>query len=116
MPTTRTKGNAAEDRAVSALRERGYTIHERNWRLGEGEIDIVAHEGGDWVFVEVRASYDGIDAALESVGKGKQGRLRRLAAAYLAAHDLGEVAHRIDLVVIDLKTNALEILTHAVGW
>ena len=35
-------GGRGEDAAVEWLRERGFYIVERNWRIGHLEIDIIA--------------------------------------------------------------------------
>ena len=38
------------------LESLGYTIHERNWRYGHLEIDIIAQWGGTLVIAEVKTS------------------------------------------------------------
>ncbi len=51
-------GERGEDEAVDFLKRNHFTILERNWknRAGRsiGEIDIIAKEGGDIVFIEVK--------------------------------------------------------------
>ena len=47
-------GHLGEDAACTYLTRRGYTIRERNWRLGNIEIDIIAENKTDIVFVEVK--------------------------------------------------------------
>ena len=99
MNDRRNTGSAGEALAVRDLRARGYTIVATGWRCGLGEIDIVARENADWVFVEVRSRYDAEPgAAFESVGKRKRAKLIRLAQAYLNDHHLDNVAWRIDVV------------------
>ena len=118
-------GKRAEDSAVEALEKAGYAIVERNWRCANGEIDIVAKQGGEIVFVEVRSRIDGaqegIEAALESVGRGKQTRLMRLAQTYIDSHNLSESPYRIDVVAVSLPVNTtkpplIEIIENAIGW
>lgn len=119
MPLDRRgRGRKGEESAEQALLVAGYSIIERNWQCPLGEIDIVAQHRGEWVFIEVRVRADGVDAALESVGRRKQNRLIRLAQAYLEAHELGEVAHRVDVVAIGTgsKQHEVEIIENAVGW
>lgn len=81
-------GRAAEDLAAARLRSAGWRIVERNARTRYGEIDIVALEGRCLVFVEVKAGRAGALAGPErpalAVGREKQRRLRRLAAAWFA--------------------------------
>jgi len=47
-------GHIGEDATCDYLRQRGYTIVARNWRLGNIEIDIIAENDHDVVFVEVK--------------------------------------------------------------
>ena len=42
-------GQISEDRAVAYLMAHGYTIRDRNWRIGHKEIDIVAQKNGELV-------------------------------------------------------------------
>lgn len=47
-------GKLGEDIACSDLRKSGYSIVERNWRLGHLEVDIIAEDKETVVFVEVK--------------------------------------------------------------
>ena len=49
--------------AARPLRRQGYTILERNVRLGDYEIDIIAREGDTIAFVEVKTRRDHIHLA-----------------------------------------------------
>ena len=49
--SNREKGTHGEDIAVACLRKEGYRIVERNYRCRYGEIDIVAMDAGEIVFV-----------------------------------------------------------------
>jgi putative endonuclease len=78
-PTTKAAGDAAEDRALAHLRRAGLRLVARNYRTpgrGGGEIDLVMHDGGTLVFIEVRrrasARYGG---AAASIGATKQRRI-----------------------------------------
>jgi putative endonuclease len=94
-------GRAGEEVAVEALRAEGYRIVERNVRLRRGELDVIAEEAGELVFVEVktrRSSTYGTPA--ESVGPRKRHALAQLAAGYLARRGLGNRACRFDVVEV----------------
>ncbi len=94
-------GRAGEDVAVEALRAEGYRIVERNVRLRRGELDVIAEDAGDLVFVEVktrRSSTYGTPA--ESVGPRKRHALALLAAGYLVRRGLGDRACRFDVVEV----------------
>lgn len=101
IDSTVAKGRGAEDRAEQLLRARGYEIVERNARSAIGEIDLVAREGGDLVFVEVRSRADDSSGmAEETVGPIKQRQLARAAMAYLAERAIEFDTCRFDVVAI----------------
>jgi putative endonuclease len=94
-------GKHGEDLACDELRRLGYTILDRRFRTRCGELDIVARDGNVVVFVEVRARSTGnFGHALESVTWQKRHRLSRMAASYLFAKRLSEVACRFDVVAV----------------
>ncbi len=116
-------GQQGEAFVASTLTRAGYTVLDRNWRLtGVGELDIVARQGDEIVFVEVRTRRGPVSTAialaLESIGPRKQARLAQLAEAYLAAHDLNDMAWRVDVAAVGCTsgTFALEIIQHALNW
>lgn len=106
-------GISGEDLAVAELSRRGYAIVARGYRTRYGEIDVVAEDDGVMVFVEVRRkSGDGCGAAAESVTRDKQRRVARMAADYLARHDLyDKCAVRFDVVAIDDQPDGSSIVT-----
>ena len=97
-------GRSAEDLAVSLLESRGYRIVARNWRRPEGELDVVAEDGGVCVFVEVR-SRTGAEFGhpLESVNARKRGRIVRAARLYLDAEPTNAVGFRFDVVGVTFR-------------
>lgn len=59
-------------------------ILHRNWRRPEGELDLVADDGGVCVFVEVRSrTGDEHGHPLETVGASKRARIVRSARLFL---------------------------------
>ncbi len=73
----------------------------RNWRNETGEIDLLCRRGRILVVCEVKARRtDRLGAPLEAVTRGKQHRLRRLAAAYLQASPDGYDEIRFDVASI----------------
>lgn len=79
-------GRRAEEEAAALLAAKGMTVLERNFRARGGEIDIIARDRDELVFVEVRAragaAYGG---AAASVGGAKRRRLVRAARLWLQA-------------------------------
>ena len=89
----------------------GLRIVQRNWRCTEGEIDLVARDGDDLVFVEVktRSSLD-YGHPLEAITPRKLARLKRLAGAWCLAHPDEHGRVRIDAVaVIAPRSGAIEV-------
>jgi putative endonuclease len=80
-------GDAAESAACDRLAASGCRIVARNVRYREGELDIVAEDGGTLVFVEVRLrSSQRYGGAAASVDVFKRKRLVRAAQHYLVEH------------------------------
>jgi len=79
--------NSSELRARRHYRLRGYRILGENVWIGGYELDLVVRRGTTLVFCEVKGkSGDGFGDPLEMVTGEKVRRLRRAAAAWLAAH------------------------------
>ena len=76
-------GGRGEDIAMEWLRERGYLIVERNWRIGHYEIDIIAQHYDTLHFVEVKTRREGgWQSAYDSINDAKIRSLRRGAMAF----------------------------------
>ena len=48
-------GQSGEDLAVQYLRQKGYKILKRNYRIGRAEIDIIALDQDELVLIEVKS-------------------------------------------------------------
>lgn len=93
-------GQISEDRAAAYLMARGYTIRDRNWRLGHKEIDIVAQKNGVLVIVEVKARRDDrFGDPADAVTDDKIRRLVQAAHAYVRYHRISWSV-RFDVVAI----------------
>ncbi|HYP21975.1 MAG TPA: YraN family protein [Actinomycetota bacterium] len=105
-------GRRGEDAACDLYRRLGYRVVERNYRAGRGEVDVVARRGDTVVFCEVktrRSDEWGVPA--EAVDRGKQARLRKLAAAWLAERRPGYVDVRFDVVSVIVRGDRADV-TH----
>ncbi len=97
-------GAAGEAIAARELIRRGYVIREHNWRCAQGELDLVAEQGHQLVFVEVRTRRgDRFGTPEESITATKRAHLIAAATAYLQAHNLSEPDWRIDLVAVQMS-------------
>ena len=109
-------GKLGEDLACEELRRRGYAILERRYRTKFGEIDIIAREAGDVVFIEVKAragsQFGGAAAAVTSL---KQHRIGQMATDFLARRHLHDQPCRFDVVTVDFVDGRprIEVYTHA---
>ena len=96
-------GRLGEAAARRHLEAQGYAVRGVNVRVGRGEIDIVADEGGDVVFVEVRTRRGrGLGTPEESITTGKRARMAEAAQRYL--QETGEYGRswRTDVVAVEL--------------
>ncbi len=100
-PERRRVGILAEDATARWYEARGYVVLARNWRVREGEIDVVARRGDVVVFCEVKArASNRFGSPFEAVTAAKQLRLRRLAARYLAASPQRGCTVRFDVAAV----------------
>ena len=103
MPTsTRQRGAEAERRARRHYLLRAYRILDANVWAGGNELDLVVRRGRRLVFCEVKqkAGTDFGDPA-EMVTAEKQRRVRRAAAAWLAARpELAGLEVQFDVIAV----------------
>ncbi|MBN1465208.1 YraN family protein [candidate division KSB1 bacterium] len=96
-------GRTGEEMAADHLRRHGYVIKARNYRLRNGEIDIIAQKDAVLVFIEVKtARSSAFGAPATWVDERKQRRIGRAAARYLADNEIEDVDCRFDVIAIDL--------------
>jgi putative endonuclease len=94
-------GRRGEDLAASYLESQGMLILDRNWRCPDGEIDIVALDGGALVVAEVKTRKSlAYGHPFEAVGPDKLARLHRLGSAWCRDHELRTPLHRIDVIAV----------------
>ncbi len=80
----RVTGQDKENIAVNYLKNKGYFIIQTNFRVRQGEIDIVARDGSTIVFVEVKyRSTSRSGNPLEAVNITKQRKISKAALFYL---------------------------------
>ena len=102
-----------EDLAEAHLRRLGYRILARNFRSRHGEIDIIARDGSDLVFGEVKGKRsDGLGLPQEMVTRTKMGRLIKTALAYLEDSPGGKGACRFDVVAVMEKGDSPPGIEH----
>ncbi len=114
-------GKWCESVAAIRLESKGFRIQERNWRCARGEIDIVAYDGDELAFVEVKTRRGRELGTPEEALTSQKGRkLIELAQIYLSEKEI-DADWRIDLVAIELdRTGKLIRCDHipnaVLGW
>ncbi len=100
-PEAHLTGEAGEVLAYWFLREHGYTIEARNYRRPpwREEIDLIAWEGGELVFIEVKTRTTASPwPAEQAVDSDKRRHLLRLGSAY--ARQRRAERYRFDVLAI----------------
>ncbi len=113
-------GALGEKIAAEYLTRLGYVIRERNFRLREGEIDIIAEKDDFLVFIEVRTRRSlSFGTPEESVTAKKKERLIALTQAYMEDREDLPSSWRIDVMALELgpkgQISRLEIIENAIG-
>lgn len=101
--TTKEIGSRAEQFAQQYLRKQGLKVLATNVGYPFGEIDLIAEDGDELVFIEVRfRSSQSHGTAAETVQKPKQRRIVLASQAWLANNRTYQNHYcRFDLIAID---------------
>ena len=106
------KGMLGENTAAAYLENNGFILLGRNVRAGRCEIDIIAKEKDEIVFVEVRTRSRGwMMSASESVGPKKTANLMRAACKWTEERNYCGF-WRIDLVAVTLEEGKEPVVEH----
>ena len=103
---------------MQALTEAGYVVLAHDVRAGRWQIDVIAEEGGDLVFVEVKTRRQlTFGTPAEAITPTKARHMILAAEFYLEEQGLLDRPWRIDVVAIALLPNQqphIEIFRHAI--
>lgn len=94
----RRQGSDAEDFAADFLVGQGFTIVTRRYKTRTGELDLVALDGDELVFVEVKERRVGMPE--EAIGRAKIDRLYAAANEYCRANGVPDRHYRFDVVAV----------------
>lgn len=99
-------GKIGEDIVTKYLENKGYKIIQRNFECKQGEIDIIALERNEVVFIEVKTRTNKkYGYAKEAVNKYKKRHLLNSVKYYVYLNNLVEKFIRIDVVEVYLYKN-----------
>lgn len=102
MTSRQDLGSFGERVAAHKLEAAGMRVLARNVRVGRIEVDFIAEDGDQLVFVEVRTRKGREDWAAASITPAKLRHMWQFAAGYCDSNDIPIDNARIDLVAIDL--------------
>ncbi len=110
-------GARGEQLAAAFLEQRGLSVVARNVRSSLGELDIVARDGDEMVFVEVKTRIGGDDVAPDvAVTSAKLERLGQLAERYVARSPDPHSPWRVDVVAIVISSDgSVRTIEHLEG-
>jgi putative endonuclease len=99
-------GSSGERVAAHLLETRAYRILARNWRCPFGEIDLIAEDGAELVFVEVKTRWGRVlGAPEEAITPRKRRHLLAAAQTYLAEQGSEQRQYRFDVVAVELSAD-----------
>jgi putative endonuclease len=111
MDNIKTKYDTAKQAGVKAeldakyyLENQGLQFIEKNFRVPQGEIDLIFKDKQQWVFVEVKyrsSSEKGF--AAEYFTSSKRSKMNKAIMCYLQQHNLNlhKTSLRLDVIAID---------------
>lgn len=100
MDRRRDTGAWGEEQAARYLKKHGYRVIERNFSCRFGEIDLIAADRHNLLFVEVKLrKSDAFARAAEFVDWRKQDRLRTTAELWLSRHET-DLQPRFDVIEV----------------
>lgn len=103
-------GRLGEDIATKYLENLGYDIIERNFMAKQGEIDIIAKDKGEYVFIEVKTRTNTLyGKPIDAVNISKQKHLISTVKYYLYVNHLDNEFVRLDVVEVYLNADTYSI-------
>ena len=110
-------GRNGEQAVTKYLKKKGYKILAQNYRCKLGEIDIIAMDGSDLVFIEVKTrSGFNFGSPAAAVTTRKQRQISKAAQCYLAEQKLFDSPARFDVVSVlcdDCKHHSIDHINNA---
>ena len=115
-------GRIGEKAATRFLKKNGYKILEKNLHVSHNEIDIIARDKQNLVFVEVKTRTESVENELrfgtpaQAVNYAKQKRTIQAARAYISAHPT-PIMIRFDVieVLLDATDKKISKINHMIN-
>ncbi|TAN32660.1 YraN family protein [Patescibacteria group bacterium] len=104
MPSRNQKlGQWGEEQACAFLRRNGFRIIERNFHATVGEIDVVAAQGGDYYFIEVKTRETPEMATDLAVTELKKHKLEKTMRHYCYRRDIKNVSLIMAGLLVEIR-------------
>lgn len=111
--TTRQIGDEAEDIAAAYLESKDFLILDRNYFFEKAEIDIVAFDRTQIIFVEVKArSNIYFGRPEEYVTPSKEKNIKKAAEAWIYERKMDTALVRFDIIAIVQEKNSAPDISH----
>jgi putative endonuclease len=105
-------GRCAEEAVARHYQRSGRAIAASRWRCPYGEIDLIARDGAEVIFIEVKHSRTHA-AAAEHLSARQMGRIANAASVFLGGEPAGQATPmRFDVALVD-GIGRIEILENA---
>ena len=110
-------GTFGEARVADYRVKLGDEVLDRNWRVREGEIDVITLDmQGIFHFIEVKTrSSIAFGHPFESISQVKLLRMQRLAMGWLVTHDCFGCEYSIDIASVLLNSDGTHTLEYQTG-
>lgn len=103
-------GRIGENIIADYITKLGYKVVERNFECNQGEIDIIAKDKGELVFIEVKTRTDiSYGEASEAVTNTKKRHLINSIKYYIYKQKLENQPIRIDVAEVYIKCGKVKI-------
>ena len=105
-------GFAAEEQVAQLYDRSGRSVCARRWRGAAGEIDLIARDGAEVIFIEVKQSKTHALAAQHLTAR-QLARIYGAASEFLAGEPAGQLTEvRFDVALVD-AVGRIEVLENA---
>ena len=110
-------GHFGESRIADFRIQQGDEILDRNWRVREGEIDLVSLDrSGGFHFIEVKTrSSLAFGHPFEAISQLKLLRMQRLAMGWLVTHDCFGCDYSIDIASVLVNPDGSHTIEYRTG-
>ncbi len=103
-------GKEGEQVATEFLKYLGYEIIERNFQTRQGEIDIIAKDKEEYVFIEVKTRKNkNYGEPIDAIDKRKIEHMKGAIRYYLYIHQLENELIRIDVIEVLYQASTFQI-------